>query len=470
MPRFANRQRSFLLLPLQITFLWFFYWESRLLLRQTRTTSAWFEMDFSDWSHAAAASQEATSDTHSSIRNHTTNTTSIHSSANPPVTVSFGAYFPNWSLGYIADPEALLRSRYEFIQQHASHETSFLNLLLHYHVSPNENTTKLLNICSKPAGVLDEAPEGVELLTRQIQIASSENHSASNSPNVRLLCAIYTHPPMHSLARVAALTYGYKCDGFLAFSTETVPELGLIHVHHAGLESYQNMWQKVRSIWMYIREHYSEDYDFFHLGGDDMYVLVENMRQFLASLPNDEPLHLGQWVRQRNHPYVAGGPGYTLNRRALVKLVDDSLPHCHEHTVAPFEDKLVSECLRNVGVFPFDTRHIETGQQRYHAGQPATVYTARAKQGRGASFQARAVAYFESLPHPSSKRFIGNNQTTRLVGPLYGLNAAAPDSVSFHNIHNPVYMGRMHAILYPNACPTKSAMAQSLLQHRNSAT
>jgi hypothetical protein len=28
------------------------------------------------------------------------------------------------------------------------------------------------------------------------------------------------------LARTAALTWGYKCDGFLAFSTETIPVLG----------------------------------------------------------------------------------------------------------------------------------------------------------------------------------------------------------------------------------------------------
>jgi hypothetical protein len=43
------------------------------------------------------------------------------------------------------------------------------------------------------------------------------------------------------------------------------------------------MWQKVRSIWRYVHEHFAEDFDFFTMHGDDVYYAVENLRQFLLS-------------------------------------------------------------------------------------------------------------------------------------------------------------------------------------------
>ena len=77
-------------------------------------------------------------------------------------------------------------------------------------------------------------------------------------------------------------------DGFVAFSNETIPSLGIANLLHEGKEEYNNMWQKSRSIWAYIYDHYLDDYDYFHLGGDDMYVLVENLRLFLEQVQNDQ--------------------------------------------------------------------------------------------------------------------------------------------------------------------------------------
>ena len=446
------------------------YLESNIWQPQSRLAMAWLEIGYSSsdsmgygrWNTSGSAVGLTTGNDsiiHNNKDNHTA-TTRDNTDTDSTVTkdpVVFGAYFPNGRLGYVADPTAVSWHFQMYFQQT---NASFETMLLEYQVDPLDNQTALMPTCHEPAGFLDEAPEGVELLTRQIRLAKASNTTTTRNSSrpIRLLCVIYTHPPMHSLARVAALTYGRDCDGFLAFSTETIPELGFVHLHHTGPESYGNMYQKVRSIWAYVRKHYSQDYDYFHLGGDDMYVIVENMRQFLAGLPIDRPLHLGQWVRQQNHPYVAGGGGYTLNRQALMELVDRSLPKCHVDTIAPYEDKLISQCLRDIGIYPHDARHFDTGQQRYHAAQPATIYKSRPKSGRGASFQARAQAYFESLPHPS--RLAGTNET---VGPQYGLDAAASDSVSFHNLHHAVYMARVHAILH-RTCPRDSLLEVSLQQ------
>ena len=39
------------------------------------------------------------------------------------------------------------------------------------------------------------------------------------------------------------------------------------------------MWQKSRAIWKYINFHYINDFDWFMLGGDDLFVIVENLRK-----------------------------------------------------------------------------------------------------------------------------------------------------------------------------------------------
>lgn len=43
------------------------------------------------------------------------------------------------------------------------------------------------------------------------------------------------------------------------------------------------MWQKTRAIWKYVASYYSEDYDWFLLGGDDMYYVMENLYVYLTS-------------------------------------------------------------------------------------------------------------------------------------------------------------------------------------------
>jgi hypothetical protein len=38
------------------------------------------------------------------------------------------------------------------------------------------------------------------------------------------------------------------------------------------------------------------------------------------------------------------------------------------------------------------------------------------------------------------------------VGPKYGLQAAAQYTIAFHKISHPLFMLRLHTLLYPNIC------------------
>jgi len=118
----------------------------------------------------------------------------------------------------------------------------------------------------------------------------------------RIMCITYTMAKSHNTA-IKALkeTWAYKCDGFIVMSTETDPSIPAVDIEHEGPEEYNNIWQKMRSIWMYIYKHHYEDYDWFYLGGDDVFPIIENMRLYLqseeirhATADNTIPIFLGR--------------------------------------------------------------------------------------------------------------------------------------------------------------------------------
>lgn len=49
-----------------------------------------------------------------------------------------------------------------------------------------------------------------------------------------------------------------KCDGFMVASTKTDRKLGTVNIPHEGPEEYNNIWQKVRSMWSYVYDTYYE--------------------------------------------------------------------------------------------------------------------------------------------------------------------------------------------------------------------
>lgn len=125
-----------------------------------------------------------------------------------------------------------------------------------------------------------------QLLSR-IHVASSEernlNVDADGKP-LRIFCAIYTMESNHDTnVKATRNTWAKRCDGFIAFSTKDDPTIPAVAIMHEGKEAYDNMWQKSRSIWKYVHAHLRDQYDFFLLGGDDMFYIVENLRAYLGS-------------------------------------------------------------------------------------------------------------------------------------------------------------------------------------------
>mmetsp|Transcript_32204 Transcript_32204/g.70790 ORF Transcript_32204/g.70790 Transcript_32204/m.70790 type:complete len:428 (-) Transcript_32204:149-1432(-) len=230
-----------------------------------------------------------------------------------------------------------------------------------------------------------------------------ESHSSRESGpdrRPRILCMVYTTHLYHSsLLNAIVSTWAKDCDGFLAASNFTDPSLGSIDLIHQGPEEYGNMWQKVRSMWAYVYDHYIDEYDFFHICGDDAYILVDNLRKYLASKqikhllnggtdgfpvyhrkakvdrksPVLRPLFLGTPLPYRGSFYPAGGSGYTLNQAALRLFVERALGSHLVDNIDSREDVFTSVLMDKIGISVSDTRD-EEGLFRYmHMNPPAFV-------------------------------------------------------------------------------------------------
>jgi glycoprotein-N-acetylgalactosamine 3-beta-galactosyltransferase len=242
-----------------------------------------------------------------------------------------------------------------------------------------------------------------------------------------------------------------KCDGFVVASNLTDPNLGTFNILHEGEESYNNIWQKVRAMWSFVYDNYYEKYDWFHVGGDDMYLLVENLRLYLESeeiltasnggeyLPNGSesmqtPLFMGRrfaYQGDMNDIFISGGSGYTINKAALKTLVVNGLPKFMPHAHTFSEDTMVARIFRHFGVYPYETKD-ESGGERYMPFTPGHHYGYRMPSDPSTDWYARYSINIKE-----------------------GADHCAKYSVAFHYAKG-MDMKRYHALLY-GLCTTTTS-------------
>eukprot|EP00977_Amphora_coffeiformis_P002880 scaffold538_cov166-Amphora_coffeaeformis.AAC.22 len=262
----------------------------------------------------------------------------IHGTCNKYWNTPLGARDENGQWGYVHDPTSLKRH---------SHP---LNMSL--------------TNCETPGPWYD----GTRKALSKVEI------SPGHPQTKRVLCMVYTHSNRHEQLRAIAETWGSRCDGFMAASNLTDPSLGAVDLWHEGPEIYGNMWLKVRSMWEYAHKNYLDRFDFFHIGGDDHYVIPENLRWAVSTgsakgpWDHSKPLYLGGSLaiapRRR---YCGGGSGYTLNRVALDMLITElwNEPNCFPHWRGPDEDVTLSKCFRLRNIQCMDTND-ELEETRWH--------------------------------------------------------------------------------------------------------
>merc|ERR1719276_144580 len=152
-------------------------------------------------------------------------------------------------------------------------------------------------------------------------------------PKTKLMCSIYTYEGGVNRTNAIWETWGKRCDGFFIASSISNLTTGHMHMPNSSPEphTYGGVFQKVRTMMAYLYDNFLDDYDFFHFMGDDVYLLVDNLKEFLASpevqsIEEQNPRNVmiaGEWVnwgdkgKDPSGFYMGGGSGYTISRKAL---------------------------------------------------------------------------------------------------------------------------------------------------------
>jgi hypothetical protein len=187
----------------------------------------------------------------------------------------------------------------ENIHQHFDLNADFPNNVPYF--SDEGHWVQMIDACSL-LGTAHAIPLHAMVVDRLYSISNSQ----ALSVKPRVLCIIYTYEQNHptrlqvcdeleaaTLAscivyqgyffKAVKSTWGKRCTGFIALSTAEDIRLPAVKLPHLGEEHYQNMWQKVRSSWKYVAKNYAEDFDWFLMGGDDMYYVMDNLYALLSS-------------------------------------------------------------------------------------------------------------------------------------------------------------------------------------------
>jgi glycoprotein-N-acetylgalactosamine 3-beta-galactosyltransferase len=204
------------------------------------------------------------------------------------------------------------------------------------------------------------------------------------------------------------------------------------------------MVQRTRTIISYLYDNFLDDFDFFHFSGDDVYLIVENLKEFLSSdfvkdydkVPN-QYLFAGFSMKHgyARTNYLGGGSGYTMSRKMLRAFVEGPLQLCCVDFEGSAEDVIISDCAKVLNANSFiDTRDLK-GAHRYH------------------QLPVQRHATFPNTSWGISTRLI--QQSLEYQEKEYGYPVVYKDayisnsSVAFHKL-SPAEMRRLEILLYLN--------------------
>lgn len=299
------------------------------------------------------------------------------------------------------------------------------------------------HVCAPP-GKGPEGPGGYEVITEKLTVAPVPKNNS-----IRVFCAFYSYEGNRDLVQSVIETWGKRCDGLLVGSDHTDPDIGAVKlVHSKG--GYGDLWNMVQAMLANIYLNYIDDYDVFYIGGDDMFVIVENLKFFFAEIEakhgKDHPVYTGGWwpihprqAARFNLPnrslfaYMGGGPGYALSRSVVKILVEQELLSCLENSTLTAEDLFMGYCLKTLGITGMNAQDADGGD-RFFAFDPSFAYTFRRRGGK----QRMSQIWMDSIRRlrPYKLHF------------HVGMKSVSSTAIGFHLMKTPAKMRRFEKLLY----------------------
>ncbi|CAG2102837.1 unnamed protein product, partial [Medioppia subpectinata] len=171
----------------------------------------------------------------------------------------------------------------------------------------------------------------------------------------RIFCMITTTYANHeSKAIHVRNTWAKRCDRHLFLSSRDNASLPAVRL--CDTDDRAHLWCKTKEGMRYIYDKYLDDYDWFLKADDDSYLIMENLRHFLAPHRPHELLYFGCKLQYRDVVYMSGGAGYVLSRAAVKQFVTAGIGYftdssqCLAGTDTGVEDLEMGKCLQHIGV------------------------------------------------------------------------------------------------------------------------
>lgn len=254
-----------------------------------------------------------------------------------------------------------------------------------------------------------------------------------------------------------------KCDGFLV-AAETNSDDAFIRI-----PDRTNEWDKATMLWQSIYTTYLDLYDFFFLSSVDTYLIVENLRFFVASQGKaslaggwnwPKPLYLGRRREEKStenkQKRYTPGPqsAYVINQATLRQLVERGLqgevclPQVFRQKKTHSE--AVDGCLRRLSILLLDSRDLLLAH-RFHSFTP----------------QQHASETYLDLVIERANNYDGRILCGHPPIPAcpIGHDSISEQSITFGHVQ-PNLMKQLHALLY-NLCipPDLLQLASEVIQY-----
>jgi len=200
-----------------------------------------------------------------------------------------------------------------------------------------------------------------------IGLVKDDSQAIGLAKSIRILCLILVQPStLYTNGQAVKDTWGKHCNILLFVSSTNDTKFGTFGVNFT--EGRRNLWSKTRDGFKHVYEHYYDKADWFIKADDNTFVIVENLRYFLASYNTNDPHYFGEkWKWRKGEYFNAGGAGYVLSKKALKEFyhVMDDIKKCHPVPPIGSEDYYVAICLNSVNIYPGDTRD-KFGRHTFH--------------------------------------------------------------------------------------------------------
>ena len=132
----------------------------------------------------------------------------------------------------------------------------------------------------------------------------------------------------HTMARAISRTWARRCDGHVFTSTRPDSMLPAFSVGDFRGKEFLNL--RLQRSLRVVFDKFMSGFDWLYVSDDDTYVIVENLRYFLATFDHNNPHYLGYAYPTTHdgktmYSFAHGGSGYALSRATLRLYIERGL-------------------------------------------------------------------------------------------------------------------------------------------------